>query len=34
MNRHYQVLALLPVMISLGLAGCTLQPDYHRPAMP
>ncbi|QWA13231.1 efflux transporter outer membrane subunit [Sodalis ligni] len=31
MNKSYQVLA---VMVSLALAGCTLQPDYHRPAMP
>jgi multidrug efflux system outer membrane protein len=34
MNKFYPMLAALPVMVSLALAGCTLQPDYHRPAMP
>ncbi|WP_413729890.1 efflux transporter outer membrane subunit [Sodalis sp. RH22] len=34
MNKRYLVPALVPVMISLALAGCTLQPAYHRPAMP
>ncbi len=26
--------ALLPLAVTLGLTGCTLQPNYHRPAMP
>ncbi|WP_213990732.1 efflux transporter outer membrane subunit [Sodalis sp. dw_96] len=34
MNKFYPVTALLPAMIFLALAGCTLQPEYHRPAMP
>jgi len=34
MNKYYRAMALLPAMISLALAGCTLQPEYHRPAMP
>ncbi len=34
MNKRFQVLAMLPAMIAVALAGCTLQPDYHRPAMP
>src|SRR5476649_2870858 len=34
MNKHYQLLAVLPVMISMALSGCTLEPEYHRPAIP
>lgn len=26
--------ALLPLATALGLTGCTLQPNYHRPTMP
>lgn len=26
--------ALLPLAVVIGLSGCTLQPDYQRPAMP
>jgi multidrug efflux system outer membrane protein len=34
MNKYYRALAVLPAMMAVALAGCTLQPKYQRPAMP
>jgi len=34
MNNPIRSLSVGAVVISMLLAGCTLQPDYHRPALP
>jgi multidrug efflux system outer membrane protein len=34
MNKFYHSLRWMPAVVAVALAGCTLQPTYHRPAMP
>ncbi|WP_413737001.1 efflux transporter outer membrane subunit [Sodalis sp. RH21] len=34
MNKHHARPAMLPWLFIAALTGCTLQPDYHRPALP
>lgn len=34
LNRSSLPSAVLPLIVSLALAGCSLAPDYHRPDAP
>ncbi|MCG8708289.1 efflux transporter outer membrane subunit [Brenneria sp. 4F2] len=34
MNKKYQRRLMAPVLLTLALSACTLQPSYERPAMP